>query len=176
LISFYRSVVSVQPWIGLGSTSCRRELASRGAGALVVERQGPVVGRQGVGQAGAGLGRLRLDAGERLAGLLGLDDAGGLAVDVEQVVGDAVPPLQRALAPGDPAAGVEARRVGVLDDPAGAAEVVVELASGLVVGPGPGGRRGLARAAVGRQDASKLLGTATSGSGVVAASRSLVAR
>src|SRR5262249_23657902 len=27
LISFSRSVVSVQPWIGLGSTSCRRKLA-----------------------------------------------------------------------------------------------------------------------------------------------------
>src|SRR5262249_49059979 len=27
LISFSRSVVSIQPWIGLGSTSCRRKLA-----------------------------------------------------------------------------------------------------------------------------------------------------
>jgi hypothetical protein len=127
-----------------------------------VERQGPVVGRQGVGQAGAGLGRLRLDPGEGFAGLLRLDDPGGLAVDVEQVVGDAVAPLQRELAKGHAPAGVDARRVGVLDDPAGAAEVLVDRASGVVFGPEHGGRRGLARAAVGRQDASKLLGTPAS--------------
>jgi hypothetical protein len=133
-------------------------LASRGAGALVVERQGPVVGRQGVGQAGAGLGRLRLDPGEGLAGLLRLDDPGGLAVDVEQVVGEPVPALQRELPQRHAPAGVDAGVAGVLHEPAGALEVDVDLAAGVVFGPGHGGRRGLARTAVGRQDASKLPG------------------
>ncbi len=51
--------------------------------------------------------RLVLDADQRHAGLLGLDDAGGLAVHVEQVVGVAVAAVERELADRDAAGGVD---------------------------------------------------------------------
>ena len=58
-----------------------------GAGGLVGERQRQMVMRQSVGQARRVLGRLQLDAGERVVFGLGFDDADGLGIGVEQVVG-----------------------------------------------------------------------------------------
>ena len=47
-------------------------------------------------------GRLELDAGERRAGLLGLDHARGPAVDKEHVIGKTMPGSERELADRDP--------------------------------------------------------------------------
>ena len=78
------------------------------------------------------LGRLRLDAGERVALRLGLDDADGLAVGVEQVVGLA-----------GRAAGTRGRRPPapprcssrpVLHQPAALGELAVDLLPGLLFG------------------------------------------
>ena len=65
-----------------------------GAGRLYQEGQRTRPRRQAIGQAPRVLGGLHLDASERDARLLGLDDAGSLAVDVEQVVGEAVARLE----------------------------------------------------------------------------------
>jgi len=59
------------------------------AGALVEERQRLVPGRRDVGQAGAVLFGLKLDAAEGCAGGLGLDGADGFAVHEQQVAGEA---------------------------------------------------------------------------------------
>ena len=58
-----------------------------GAGGFVGERQRQVVMRQVGRQARRVLGRLHLDAGERMVFGLGFDDADGLGVGVEQIVG-----------------------------------------------------------------------------------------
>ena len=63
---------------------------------------------------GAGL---HLDAGERGALLLCFDDAGGLAVDVEQVVRGAVAGVQLELAQRQTARGGEIRGFVVLNGP-----------------------------------------------------------
>ena len=72
---------------------------------LVQEGQRPAVGGQCVGQALAVAPGLRLDAGERPARLLGLDRAGGRAIDVQEIVNGTA--LQRKLAHGDARSGCE---------------------------------------------------------------------
>ena len=65
------------------------------AGALVQERERPLVGGKIVGQACAVFLRLDFDAGKGGTFGLGLDDARRLLVDVEQVVGGAVAKTSR---------------------------------------------------------------------------------
>ena len=60
-----------------------------GAGGFVGERQRQMVVRQALGQAGRVLGRLRFHAGQGVAFGLGFDDADGLGIGVEQIVGEA---------------------------------------------------------------------------------------
>ena len=62
---------------------------------------------------------------------LGLDDADGLAVGVEQVVGE--PGGERELADGDAGPGGDVHRV-VLHHPAGLGELAVDLLAGLLFG------------------------------------------
>ena len=70
-----------------------------------------------VGQAGAVLLRLTFDALEGRALRFGLDDAHGLPVDIEEVVGSAVAGLEAELAHGDAAGGVQVDGGGVLNGP-----------------------------------------------------------
>ena len=84
------------------------------AGALVQEGEGTLVGGKVVGQAGAVLLRLHFDATQGEALRLGFDDAHGLPVDVEEVVGGAVAWLEAELAYGDAAGGVQVDGAGVL--------------------------------------------------------------
>ena len=70
-------------------------------GAFVQEGEGQTPGRKVVGQALGVLGRLRLDAGEGGSFGLRFDGADGFAVDVEEVVSEAVAGLALELADGD---------------------------------------------------------------------------
>ena len=97
------------------------------AGGLVGERERAAPGGQGVWQAGGVFAGLRLHADERGAGLLGFDDAGGFAVHVEHVVGEAVALLQLELADGDAAVRGDVGLVGVAHGPAGRGEQLVDL-------------------------------------------------
>ena len=97
------------------------------ARALVEERERANVDGDVPRDAAAVLLGLDLDARERLAGLLRLDDAGELAVHVEEVVGIAEAAGERELADSDAAAGVDVRGGGVLDEPPGLGELRVDL-------------------------------------------------
>ena len=70
--------------------------------------------------------RLDLDARQGVALGLRLEDADGLAVDEEQVVGEAVAVGELELADGDAAAGGQVHLVAVLDDPAGLLQLAVD--------------------------------------------------
>ena len=95
---------------------------------LVQEGQRPAVGGQCVGQALAVAPGLRLDAGERPARLLGLDRAGGRAIDVQEIVNGTA--LQRKLAHGDARSGCEICGGAVLHDPAGIGQLAVDPLAG----------------------------------------------
>ncbi len=82
------------------------------------------------GETLAVLGGLRLDAGEGRALLLGLDGADGLPVDEEEVIGLPEAGLERELADGHAAGGMEVSLFAVLDGPAGLRERGVDLAAG----------------------------------------------
>ncbi len=86
---------------GSGSRALVKRVSTPGA--LVEERQGPVPGGEGRGQARAVLLGLHLHPGERLALLLGLDHADRLAVRVQQVIRRAEAGGQSGLPDGDPA-------------------------------------------------------------------------
>ncbi|MDZ7652834.1 MAG: hypothetical protein U5L03_09920 [Burkholderiaceae bacterium] len=88
-----------------------------GAGGFVDEGQRPAPGRQAGGQALGVAGGLDFHAGERGALLLGFDHAGGLAVDVEQVVGGAVAGVELELAQRHAARGLQVGGLVVLDVP-----------------------------------------------------------
>jgi hypothetical protein len=90
-----------------------------GAGRFVDEGQRPAPCRQAARQALRITRRLDLDASERRAPLLGFDDAGGPAIDVQQVVGKAVPGFEREFAQRDATRGVDVGRGNVLHRPAG---------------------------------------------------------
>ena len=103
---------------------------------FVRERERAAPGGQGVRQAGGVLRGLRLDADERGAAFLGLDDAGGFAVHVEHVVGEAVALLQLELADGDAAVGGDVGLVRVAHDPAGGGQQLVDLVACELFGRG----------------------------------------
>ncbi len=105
-----------------------------GAGAFVDERQRAAPRRQAGGLALCVLAGLHLHAGERGALLLGLDHAGGLAVDVEQVVRFAVAGVQLELADRHAAGGVDVGGLEVLHRPAGGGEQAVDVLAGELLG------------------------------------------
>ena len=104
------------------------------AGALVQERERPLVGRKIVGQSSAVLLGLDLDAGKGGTFWLGLNDARSLLVHVEQIVGGAVAGLQGKLAHSYSAAGVQVDGVGVLHRPSCLLEQPVYVYAGLLFG------------------------------------------
>lgn len=73
---------------------------------------------------------LHLDANEGRALFLGFDDAGGLAVDVEHVIREAVAFRELKLSYGDPAVGGDVRVHRVADDPACRREQPIDLLAG----------------------------------------------
>jgi len=85
---------------------------------LVEKRERLHRGGNVVREAGGILLGLHLHARERRAGLLGLDHADSLPVDIEQVVGEPVAGAQRKLANGHPARGVEVHGRAILGGPA----------------------------------------------------------
>ena len=85
--------------------------------ALEEEREWTQVGGEVIGHAGAVLLGLCLHAGQREPFGLGLDNADGLLVDVEEVVGAAVARLEGELTHRHPTAGVQIEGVSVLDRP-----------------------------------------------------------
>ncbi len=113
------------PGVGLEGVGELRERPR----ALVGEGQRQAVGRDEVGHPAHVPGRLRLDAPERPALRLGLDHAYRFAVGVEQVVGEAVAPLERKLAHRDAACGGDVHLGVVLHGPAARLEVRVYLLS-----------------------------------------------
>lgn len=104
------------------------------AGALVQKRQRPPPGGQRGGQALRVAPGLDFHPRQRGADRLGLDDARGLAVHVQQVVGEAKARLQRELADGDALRGVDVRMPIVLHRPAGGDEQRVDACAGLLLG------------------------------------------
>ena len=84
--------------------------------------------RQAIGQAECVLGRLQFDALERVAFALGLDHAGHLAIDIEQVIGEAG--FQRELAHRDAGAGVDVHVATRLHQPAASMELAVYFLAG----------------------------------------------
>ena len=88
------------------------------AGGLVAEGERPEPGGEYVGEAMRVLVGLDLDTGEGMAGRLRLHHPGGLAVDVEEIVGLAMARLQGEIANGDAAAGVDVGAAVVLNQPA----------------------------------------------------------
>ena len=80
------------------------------------------MGRKVVGQAGGVFGGLGLHAGER-AFRLGFDRADGLAIEIEQIVGEPETRLHRKLADGDTATGGQVEVVALLHEPAGGCQV-----------------------------------------------------
>ncbi len=84
---------------------------------LVGERQWVAPGRQPVRDALGVFGGLGFHAGEADAFLLGFDDPGGLAVHVQQVVGEAVAGFQGELADGHAPGGVDVGDGRIADMP-----------------------------------------------------------
>jgi len=109
-----------------------------GAGRFVDEGQRPAPRRQAARQAQRVTRRLDLDPGERRALLLGFDNTGGLAVDVEQVVGEAVPGFEREFAQRYTPGGVDVGRGDALHRPAGSGQELVDLLAGALFGGGHG--------------------------------------
>jgi hypothetical protein len=101
-----------------------RELRD-GAGGFIGERQRQLVSRKVVRETVGVLARLRLDAGQREIFRFGLDNADGLALDVEHVVGDAG--LQRKFTHGHSAAGGDVHVGVVLHEPAAQRQLLVNL-------------------------------------------------
>jgi len=83
-----------------------------------------------VRHAGGVLAGLGLDAGQGGAGLLGFDDAGGPAIDVEEIVGGAVARFEGELPDGHAATGVEIDGARILHGPAGRDEGGVDRLAG----------------------------------------------
>lgn len=96
-------------------------------GGFVEERQRAAPGGQAVRQAGGVSRRLTFYSGQGGAGLFGFDDACGLAVDVEQVVGETVARVQGEFTQGDAATGMDVRLVDIEDLPAGQRQQLVDL-------------------------------------------------
>ncbi len=103
------------------------------AGRLVGERKRIMPARQAVGKPLGVLVGLDLDAGEGGAGLLGLDHPGSLAVNVEEVVGEAVTG-ERKLADRHPARRMDVGGADVLHGPAGRLQQAVDLLAGFSFG------------------------------------------
>ena len=105
------------------------------AGALVQERQRAAVGREGVREARRCTWRPAISTPVRVVpAFFASIDPGGLAVDVEQVVGEAVARLEGELADRDPTGRVQVRLVSVLDGPAGLLKGGVDRLAGGVFG------------------------------------------
>ena len=90
------------------------------AGGFVAEGEGPAWRGEVLGKPDAVFGGLDLDTDQGNAGLLGFHDAGSVAIDVEEVVGETVPRSGREFANGDAAAGFNIDAVAILDEPPGA--------------------------------------------------------
>ncbi len=87
------------------------------AGGFVEEGQRSAPGRQTGGQASRVTAGLEFDAGQRGTLLLGFEDTGGPAVDVEQVIGETEAGFEREFAQRDAARGVEVGLRHVTDMP-----------------------------------------------------------
>ena len=72
---------------------------------------------------------LHLDQGGPL--WLRFDDPDGLAVEEQEVVDSAVPPLEHELPDRDPDPGADVGLVGLLDHPSGCHELLVDVLAGL---------------------------------------------
>ena len=113
------------------------------ASGLIRERQRVAPARQAGGQPLGVFLSLVFHAAQRDALLLGLDDAGRLAIDIQQVIREAVAG-QRELADRHAARGVDAGLVRVLNVPAREAEQPIDLFAGALfrrchVAGAPGG-------------------------------------
>ena len=78
---------------------------------------------------------LGLHASEGESHTLGLHHAGGLAIHVQEVVGLAVPRLERKLAHGNTLTGIQVQATHVLHSPAGQGEKVVVPSTDVEVDP-----------------------------------------
>lgn len=99
------------------------------AGGEVAEGDRPNRGGDGLGDAMGVPLRLELDAREGSSLLLRLDDAGGLSIDAEEVIGEPVAVGEAELANGDAAGSGEVDGAGVLDRPPGGLQHGVDLLS-----------------------------------------------
>lgn len=99
-------------------------------GGFKQKRQGPAPGGQGGGQALSVALRLDLDAFEGAALFFGLDHAAGFAVHIEQVVGKAVPGVERKFADRYPVRRVQIDLVDVANMPASSLQELVDLDAG----------------------------------------------
>ncbi len=106
--------------------------AGFGAGGLVSERQRVVPARQAIRQAFGVFVGLGFDAGEGHTLLLGFDDAGGLAVDVKQVIGKTVAGFEREFADRHAACGADVDFRCVAHMPASGCKQLVYGSPGLL--------------------------------------------
>lgn len=106
------------------------EVGHRAVG-LEQEGQRARVRRQLVGQPGGVFRGLLLDAGEGALGLR-LHRAQGLAVEVEQIIGETEAGLHRELAHGDTAASGKVKIAAILNEPARSRQVGVDFAAGFL--------------------------------------------
>ena len=102
------------------------------AGGLVGEGEGQAMTGKGPGQAIEVLARLGFDAREGMPARLRLDNADGLGIGVEQIVGLAGG--ERKLTHGDPAPRRNIQLAKVLHDPARLLELAIDLLAGFLFG------------------------------------------
>src|ERR1019366_9055267 len=81
---------------------------------------------------------LDFDCDEGNSLLLGLDDSGGVAVDVEEVVGETVAGGEWELTDSAAAASFDIDAIAILNEPAGGGKQAVDVSAGAVLGPAPG--------------------------------------
>ena len=108
------------------------------SGGLVAEGERATRSGEIVRESLAVFGGLNFDCDEGNALLLGLDYSGGVAVDVEEVVGKAVSGGEWEFADSDAAAGFDVDVVAILDEPTGGGEQAVDVSAGAVLGPASG--------------------------------------
>jgi len=99
---------------------------------LVAERERAARRWEIVRQSLAIFAGLDFDFDKGHARLLGLDDSGRVAVDIEEVVGETVSAGQLEFADGDSASGLDVDTVAILDQPTGGGQEAVDVSAGAV--------------------------------------------
>ena len=105
---------------------------------FITERERPARRGKIPGKPDAVLGGLNFDADEGNAGLFGFHNAGCVSIDVQEVIGKAMPWSELELANRDAATGFNVDAAAILDQPSGRGEQAVDVCAGTVFWPASG--------------------------------------